>query len=100
MKNQRLNSLLEPKKNELTELNGLLKSTRKQIDDAVEQGNTALLDLKEEFDELAEKKRSLIRQIEKLEDEFEKLNKKIKYVENTYGGYLDIIKGGKDGKQV
>lgn len=100
MKNQRLNSLLEPKKNELTELNGLLKSTRKQIDDAVEQGNTALLDLKEEFDELAEKKRNLIRQIDKLEDEFEKLNKKIKYVENTYGGYLDIIKGGRDGKQV
>lgn len=100
MKNQRLNSLLEPKKNELTELNGLLKSTRKQIDDAVEQGNTALLDLKDEFEELAEKKRNLIRQIEKLEDEFEKLNKKIKYVENTYGGYLDIIKGGKDGEQV
>lgn len=100
MKNQRLNSLLEPKKNELTELNGLLKSTRKQIDDAVEHGNTALLDLKDEFDELAEKKRNLIRQIEKLEDEFEKLNKKIKYVENTYGGYLDIIKGGKDGEQV
>lgn len=100
MKNRRLNSLLEPKKNELTELNGLLKSTRKQIDDAVEQGNTALLDLKEEFDELAEKKRDLIRQIDKLEDEFEKLNKKIKYVENTYSGYLDIIKGGRDGKQV
>lgn len=100
MKNQRLNSLLEPKKNELTELNGLLKSTRKQIDDAVEQGNTALLDLKDEFEELAEKKRNLIRQIEKLEDAFEKLNKKIKYVENTYGGYLDIIKGGKDGEQV
>ena len=100
MKNQRLNSLLEPKKNELTELNGLLKSTRKQIDDAVEQGNTALLDLKDEFEELAEKKRNLIRQIEKLEDEFDKLNKKIKYVENTYGGYLDIIKGGKDGEQV
>lgn len=98
MKNRKLNNLFEPKKNELTELNGLLKSTRKQIDDAVEQGNTALLDLKDEFEELAEKKRDLLRQIEKLEDEFENLNKKIKYAENTYGGYLDIIKGGKDGK--
>ena len=54
MKSQKLNSLLEPKKNELAELQRLLKATQNQIDDAVEQGNNALLSLSDEFEELAE----------------------------------------------
>lgn len=95
MKSQKLNNLLEPKKNELSELQRLLKDTRREIDGAVEQGNNALLDLQEEFEELAEKKRELLRNIEKLEDDYKKLSSKIKYAENTYGKYLSAIKGGK-----
>jgi hypothetical protein len=53
MKSQKLNSLLEPKKSELAELQRLLSATKNQIDDAVEQGNNALLSLSDEFEELA-----------------------------------------------
>lgn len=92
MKSQKLNSLLEPKKNELAELQRLLKATQNQIDDAVEQGNNALLSLSDEFEELAEKKRQLLRDIDDLEDRYNKLKDKLNYAENTYGKYLATIK--------
>ena len=85
MKSQKLNSLLEPKKNELAELQRLLKATQNQIDDAVEQGNNALLSLSDEFEELAEKKRQLLRDIEGLEERLKEMKDKINYAENTYG---------------
>lgn len=92
MKSQKLNSLLEPKKNELAELQRLLKATQNQIDDAVEQGNNALLSLSDEFEELAEKKRGLLREVEDLEDRLKKIKDKLNYAENTYGKYLEAIK--------
>lgn len=92
MKSQKLNSLLEPKKNELAELQRLLRTTQSQIDDAVEQGNNALLSLSDEFEELAEKKRQLLRDIDDLEERYEKLKNKLNYAENTYGKYLATIK--------
>jgi chromosome segregation ATPase len=90
--------LLEPKKNELAELQKLLKSTKTQIDDAVEQGNNALLSLSDEFEELAEKKRQLLRDIENLESELQELKEKVSYTENTYSKYLSTIKESKDGE--
>ena len=96
MKSQKLNSLLEPKKNELAELQRLLKATQSQIDDAVEQGNDALLSLSEEFEELAEKKRQLLRDIDDLEQRHDKLQDKLNYAENTYGKYLAKIKENRD----
>ena len=98
MKSQKLNSLLEPKKNELAELQRLLKSTQNQIDSAVEQGNNALLSLSDEFEELAEKKRQLLRDIDDLEDRYNKLKDKLNYAENTYGKYLEAIRENKDAK--
>lgn len=92
MKSQKLNSLLEPKKNELAELQRLLKATQNQIDDAVEQGNNALLSLNDEFEELAEKKRQLLRDIEGLEERLNEMKDKINYTENTYGKYLNTIR--------
>lgn len=92
---KKLKSLLAPKRNELSELQKLYRETKKQIDDAVEQGNDTLLTLQDEFEELAEKKRELLRDIEKLEERAEKLKTKIGYVENTYGKYLDAIREGK-----
>ena len=92
MKSQRLNSLLEPKKNELAELQRLLRTTQSQIDDAVEQGNNALLSLSDEFEELAEKKRNLLREVEDLETRLGEIKDKLNYAENTYGKYLKAIK--------
>ena len=92
MRNQKLNSLLEPKKNELAELQRLLKATRNQIDDAVEQGNNALLSLSDEYEELAEKKRNLLREVEDLETRLGEIKDKLNYAENTYGKYLKAIK--------
>ena len=92
---KKLKNLLAPKRNELSELQKLCRETKKQIDDAVEQGNDTLLTLQDEFEELAEKKRELLRDIEKLEERAEKLKTKIGYVENTYGKYLDAIREGK-----
>ena len=92
MRNQKLNSLLEPKESELAELKRLLSATQNQIDDAVEQGNNALLSLNDEYKELAEKKRGLLREIEKLEDRLGELRDKLNYAENTYGRYLEEIK--------
>ena len=96
MKSQKLNSLLEPKKNELAELQRLLSATQSQIDDAVEQGNNALLSLSDEFEELAEKKRQLLRDIDSLEERYNKLRDKLDYAENTYGKYLAKIKENKN----
>ena len=98
MKSQKLNNLLEPKKNELAELQRLLKATQNQIDDAVEQGNNALLSLSDEFEELAEKKRQLLRDIDDLEERYEKLKDKLNYAENTYGKYLATIKENENEK--
>jgi predicted nucleic acid-binding Zn-ribbon protein len=92
MKSQKLNSLLEPKKSELAGLQKLLAATKNQIDDAVEQGNNALLSLSDEYEELAEKKRNLLREIEALEGRVEKLENKLNYAENTYGRYLATIR--------
>lgn len=91
---RKLKSLLEPKRSELAELQKLLKTTRTQIDDAVEQGNDALLTLSEEFEELAEKKRKLLREVEDLEDRLKDIKNKLNYAENTYGEYLRAIKDG------
>ena len=95
MKSQKLNSLLEPKKNELAKLQKLLKATQNQIDDAVEQGNNALLSLSDEFEELAEKKRNLLREVEDLEARLGEIKDKLNYAENTYGKYLETIKENK-----
>lgn len=92
MKSQKLNSLLEPKKNELAELQRLLKATQNEIDNAVEQGNNALLSLSDEFEELAEKKRALLRELEDLEGRLGEIKDKLNYAENTYGEYLKVIK--------
>ena len=98
MKSQKLNSLLEPKRNELSELQRLCRDTKKQIDDAVEQGNDALLSLQDEFEELAAKKRDLLRQIEGLESELAAIKDKLDYAENTYSKYLSTIKSYKGGE--
>ena len=98
MKSQKLNSLLEPKKNELAELQRLLRTTQSQIDDAVEQGNNALLSLSDEFEELAEKKRSLLREVEDLETRLGEIKDKLNYAENTYGKYLKAIKENENEK--
>lgn len=83
---------------ELSTLRQLLRDTKKQIDDSVEQGNNALLDLQQEYDELAERKRELLREIERLTDKRDELKLKLNAAENTYGQYLDAIRAGK-GKQ-
>ena len=92
MKSQKLNSLLEPKKSELAGLQKLLAATKNQIDDAVEQGNNALLSLSDQYEELAEKKRNLLREVEDLEDRLSQIKDKLNYAENTYGKYLATIK--------
>lgn len=76
----------------------LLRTTQKQIDDSVEQGNNALLDLQQEYDELAERKRELLREIEQLTNKRDEIKSKMSAAENIYGEYLDAIRAGK-GKQ-
>lgn len=76
----------------------LLRTTQKQIDDSVEQGNNALLDLQQEYDELAERKRELLREIERLTNKRDEIKSKMDAAENIYGQYLDAIRAGK-GKQ-
>lgn len=92
---KKLKNLLSPKRNELSELQKLCRETKKQIDDAVEQGNDTLLSLQAEYEELAEKKRDLLRDIEKLEGRLENVRTKIGYAENTYSKYLDAIREGR-----
>lgn len=98
MESQKLNSLLEPKKSKLAELQRLLKATQNQIDSAVEQGNNALLSLSDEFEELAEKKRNLLREVEDLETRLGEIKEKLNYAENTYGKYLEAIKENENEK--
>lgn len=76
----------------------LLRATQKQIDDSVEQGNNALLDLRQEYDELAERKRELLREIEQLTNKRDEIKSKMSAAENIYGQYLEAIRAGK-GKQ-
>lgn len=83
---------------ELSTLRQLLRTTKKQIDDSVEQGNNALLDLQQEYDELAERKRELLREIERLTNKRDEIKSKMDAAENIYGQYLDAIRAGK-GKQ-
>ena len=83
---------------ELSTLRQLLRTTKKQIDDSVEQGNNILLDLQKEYDDLAEKKRELLREIERLTDKRDEIKSKMNAAENIYGKYLDAIRAGK-GKQ-
>ena len=92
-----LNELTKGRK-ELSTLRQLLRTTQKQIDDSVEQGNSALLDLQPEYDELAERKRELLREIERLTNKRDEIKLKMNAAENTYGQYLDAIRVGK-GKQ-
>ena len=92
-----LNELTKGRK-ELSTLRQLLRTTQKQIDDSVEQGNNALLDLQREYDELAERKRELLREIERLTNKRDEIKLKRNAAENTYGQYLDAIRVGK-GKQ-
>lgn len=92
-----LNELTKGRK-ELSTLRQLLRTTQKQIDDSVEQGNNALLDLQREYDELAERKRELLREIERLTNKRDEIKLKMNVAENTYGQYLDAIRVGK-GKQ-
>jgi len=79
-------------------LRQLLRATQKQIDDSVEQGNNALLDLQQEYDELAERKRELLREIEQLTNKRDEIKSKMSAAENIYGQYLEAIRAGK-GKQ-
>lgn len=89
-----LNTLLEEKK-ELAETRKIYRETQRQLAEATEQGNNALLDLQAEFDELAERKRELMRDIDELEEKYDKLRGKMAAAENLYGSYLSAIKKGK-----
>lgn len=91
-------SALIGKGGELADLRQLLAKTRKEIDDASESGNEALLNLQLEYEELAEKKRELLREIEKLENQRDGLQDKLRAAENTYGQYLKQIRAGKKGE--
>lgn len=97
METPNLNELTKGRK-ELSTLRQLLRTTQKQIDDSVEQGNNALLDLQQEYDELAERKRELLREIEQLTNKRDEIKSKMSAAENIYGQYLDAIRAGK-GKQ-
>lgn len=97
METPNLNELTKGR-NELSTLRQLLRATQKQIDDSVEQGNNALLDLQQEYDELAERKRELLREIEQLTNKRDEIKSKMSAAENIYGQYLEAIRAGK-GKQ-
>ena len=97
METPSLNELTKGRK-ELSTLRQLLRATQKQIDDSVEQGNNALLDLQQEYDELAERKRELLREIEQLTNKRDEIKSKMSAAENIYGQYLEAIRAGK-GKQ-
>jgi uncharacterized coiled-coil DUF342 family protein len=87
-------------KEELRNLRQLLKTTKKQIDDATETGNQSLLELQLEYDELAAKKRDLLREIEQLERKRDELKGKTDAAETLYGKYLTEIKNGMSGSVV
>ena len=85
---------------ELSSLRQLLKDAKKQIDDATETGNQSLLELQLEYDELAAKKRDLLREIEQLERKRDELKGKTEAAETLYGKYLKQIKDGIGGDVV
>lgn len=85
---------------ELSSLRQLLKDTKKQIDDATETGNQSLLELQLQYDELAEKYRSLLREVERLERRCDELKGKTEAAETLYGKYLKQIKDGIGGDVV
>lgn len=97
METPRLNDLTKSRK-ELSTLRQLLRDTKKQIDDSVEQGNNALLNLQTEYDELVERRNDLLREIETLTNRRDEIKSKMNAAENIYGQYLDAIRAGK-GKQ-
>lgn len=87
-------------KEELRNLRQLLKTTKKQIDEATETGNQSLLEMQLEYDELAAKKRDLLREIEQLEHKRDELKGKTEAAETLYGKYLKEIKSGMSGSVV
>jgi uncharacterized coiled-coil DUF342 family protein len=87
-------------KEELRNLRQLLKTTKKQIDEATETGNQSLLEMQLEYDELAAKKRDLLREIEQLERKRDELKGKTEAAETLYGKYLTEIKSGMSGSVV
>ena len=92
-----LSNLLEPDgRTELADLKSLLKKTQDQLSSAMEQGNQALLDLQDEYNELAEKKRKLLLEIDELNIKRERLKNKTEMAENLYGKYIEAIRKGKE----
>lgn len=81
-------------KEELRHLRQLLKTTKKQIDDAAETGNQSLLEMQLDYEKLAAKKRDLLREIEQLERKRDELKGKTEAAETLYGKYLKEIKDG------
>lgn len=84
-KQNKLNSLLDKGSGDL-----------ERLENAIKQGNEALLDLQYQYEMLAEKKRKLLREIDSLLDKKEKYENKIEAAENIYGKYLETIKKGID----
>ena len=76
--------------------NGSSENSLEQLKKAIEQGNEALLDLQYEYELLAEKKRSLLREIDELIGKKERYKNKMEAAENLYGKYLAAIKEGKE----
>lgn len=93
-----LNRLLDPAdgRAELADLKSILKNTQDQLSSVVEQGNQALLDLQDEYEELAEKKRKLLLEIDELTAKKERLANKTEMAENLYGKYIEAIRKGKE----
>lgn len=83
---------------ELAGLRSLLAKTEKEIDEAAETGNEALLNLQSEYEELAEKKRELLREIEELTAKRDEIKDKMRAAENIYGEYLREIRAKKGGE--
>ena len=92
-----LSNLLAPDdRTELSDLKSLLKKTEEQLSSAMEQGNKALLTLQDEYNELAEKKRKLLLEIDELTAKKERLENKTELAENLYGKYIEAIRKGKE----
>lgn len=93
-----LNRLLDPAdgRTELADLKSILKNTQDQLSSVVEQGNQALLELQDEYEELAEKKRKLLLEIDELTAKKERLANKTEMAENLYGKYIEAIRKGKE----
>lgn len=83
-KQDKLSSLLDKNNDEL-----------KQLEDAIKQGNEALLDLQYQYELLADKKRRLLREIDDLLGKKENYENKIEAAESLYGKYLSAIKEGR-----